>query len=99
MDWIERWVLYWVRESTLWPVLVVMVGHVVALGAPLMIWSVRDGSWASAATLAGLAALSAAGVRTEIRARQRPGALTGLVLASWLLTAGGAWLADRTGIF
>ena len=70
-----------------------------ALGAPLMIWSVRDGSWASAATLAGFAVLSAAGVRTELRARHRPGALTGLLLANWVLTAAGAWLAHRAELF
>jgi hypothetical protein len=98
MDWIDRWVLYWVREPTLWPILLVIVGHVVALVGPLMIWAARDGAPGSVATLVGLAALTGWGLAVEIRARSRPGLLAALLLSTWVLTAVCAWLAARNGL-
>ena len=99
MDWIERWVLYWAREPTLWPVFLVLVGHVVALVGPLMIWAARDGDWSSGATLLGLAGATGYGMWVEIRARRRPGLLAGVLLGTWAVTGALAWLADREGIF
>ena len=99
MDWIDRWILYWVRESTLWPILLVLIGHAVAFVGPLMIWSVREGDVGSGVTLVALAVGTVLLMRVEIRARKRPGALAGLLLSTWALTGLCAWGAARSGIF
>lgn len=91
---VDRWILVFVREPTLWPVLLVVIGHAVALLAPLLLWALRDGQRGPAVTLALLGALSATGVVWELR-RRGPGALTGLLVSTWLLSGTGALLAQR----
>ena len=39
-DWVDRFILPFVRESTLWPVLIVLVAHVVAFVAPALLFAV-----------------------------------------------------------
>ena len=91
---IDRWILVFVREPTLWPVLLVVIGHAVALMAPLLLWALRDGQRGPALTLLLLGAVSAAGVVWELR-RRGPGALTGLLASTWALSGAGALLANR----
>lgn len=91
---VDRWILVFVREPTLWPVLLVVIGHAVALMAPLLLWALLDGHGRSMVALGLLAALSLAGVTWELR-RRGPGALTGLLASTWALSAGMAWLAHR----
>lgn len=91
---VDRWVLVFVREPTLWPVLVVLIGHAVALLAPLLLWALRDGRSGPLVLLSLLGAGSLSGVAWELR-RRGPGALTGLLASTWLLSAGAAWLANR----
>jgi hypothetical protein len=50
------------------------------------------------AALAGLVGLTVAAVSKELR-RGRPGVLCGLLLASWLLGAALATVADHYGVF
>lgn len=97
--WVDRWILPFVREPTLWPVLVVVIGHAIALAAPLLLLAVRDGSGGAAASLALLGLASLAIALLELRRRGRLGPLAGLLLTTWLLSAAAAWAADRFGIF
>jgi len=46
-----------------------------------------------------LVVLSAGVVRSETRRAGRPGALSVVLLVTWTLGVGIAWLADHTGIF
>jgi len=91
---VDRWLLVFVRESTLWPVLLVLIGHAVALVAPLLLWAIRDGERGPAWALALLGLPSALGVAWELRHRG-PGALTGLLLSTWGLSIAAAIAADR----
>ena len=91
---IDRWLLVFVREPTLWPVLLVVVGHAIALLAPLLLWAIRDGQSGPAWTLALLALPCVAGTAWELRHRG-PGALTGLILSTWGLSAATAIAADH----
>ena len=94
---IDRWILVFVREPTLWPVMLVVIGHAVALLAPLMLFAYRDGQRGSAVTLAVLGIPCLAGVVWEIR-RRGPGALTGLVASTWSLGVAAALTADQYGL-
>jgi hypothetical protein len=98
-SWIDRWLLPFVREPTLWPVLLVLLLHGAAFLAPLLLLLLRDGEASALVGLLPAVALSGAGVWAELRARRRAGALSGVVAATWLLGAGAAVVADRTGIF
>ena len=94
---VDRWLLVFVRESTLWPVLLVLVGHAVALVAPLLLWAGRDGESGPAWTLGLLALPCAYGIAWELKSRG-PGALTGLILSTWGLSVAAAIAADRYGL-
>ena len=97
-DFVERWILPFVRDSRLWPVLVVVIGHVVAFTAPMLLLGLRDRR--PAALLGcGLLAMAANVVRRELAAHGRPGALSALVAATGALAAVAAWLADRYALF
>ncbi|MEE9608958.1 MAG: hypothetical protein V3U03_14560 [Myxococcota bacterium] len=97
--WCERTALLFVHEPTLWPVLMVLIGHFAALVAPLLLLGLRDGHGGAQGAVAALGALTALGLRGELRRRGRPGALGALALGTWLLTGAAAFAADRYGIF
>lgn len=96
---VERALLPFLREPTLWPVLGAVLVHAVALVAPLMVIVWRDPTpgWPMIG-LAVLASLSAAGSGVEIRDRSRPGPVSGLLGVTWVLCGIGAWAGVRVGI-
>jgi hypothetical protein len=96
---VERVLLPFLREPTLWPVLLAVLFHAVVLVGPLIILVWRDPSpgWPLVGLIA-LGALSVAGVRVELRDRRRPGPVSGLIGVTWLLCAAGAWGAVRVGL-
>lgn len=96
---VERWILPYASESALWPVLVVVLAHVAAFTAPLVLFALRDGSGAAGGVLAALALASLLLLRFEWRHWGRPGALAGMLAAAWLLTAAAAWLAHHYRVF
>jgi hypothetical protein len=88
-----------VRDPTLWPVLIVVIGHAVAFLAPILLLALRDGRGSAATALALLVVMSGGVVRSELHRVGRPGALSVVLLVTWTLGGGIAILADRTGIF
>jgi hypothetical protein len=96
---VERALLPFLREPTLWPVLLAVIAHAVALTAPLMVVVWRDPTpgWPMIGLIV-LAALSLAGVRVELRDRGRPGAICGLLASTWVLCCVGAWAGVHLGI-
>ena len=76
-----------------------MIGHAVAFLAPILLLALRDRRGSAAAALVMLVVLSAGVVRSETRRAGRPGALSVVLLVTWTLGVGIAWLADHTGIF
>jgi hypothetical protein len=95
---LERWVLPYLRDSTLWPILLVLVAHVVAFLAPLILWAARDGGAASLATVGAFAALTGAGFWLERRQRGGIGAFSALLVCTWLLAGALAAVGHHTAI-
>jgi hypothetical protein len=95
--WIEQWVLPYVREPVLRPVLIALLGHVVVVLVPVLLAVVRTRDGWAMGLLGAALALTAWAVWTELRAIGRPGAVALTAAASWLGTFGFAWLADATG--
>ena len=97
--WIETWVLPYVREPSLWPVLVALLGHVVVGIAPLVLYVVRTGSVEAGLVLVGLVLASVGLVGFEVFRFRWPGGVTAALVATWATSLGLAWVADRTGTF
>lgn len=97
--WVEQFILPFVREGPLWPVLIVVITHAAVFLAPLMLLSLRDGKAAAGAALVGFALLSAVVIRYEVRRLRRIASLGGVIFSTWLLSAALAWVSDRYGFF
>ena len=83
----------------LWPVLLVVIGHVVVGIAPLWILVHRGGHPGALATLVALAGASLAAMGLELRQRRRPGAVCSILVATWAASAATAVFAARHGLF
>jgi hypothetical protein len=92
---VEAFLLRFAQEPLLWPVLLVLIAHASAIAGSLLVVAVRDQQGAAWLGLAASAAASAAFPALELWLRRRLGTLTALALATWLLAAALAWLADR----
>jgi len=96
--WVEEWVLPYLREPALWPVLLALLGHVVVVIAPLCLAVARTGSGWALLGLLMLAAGSAWLCRWELSVRGRPGSVAATVGLTWLVSLVSAWGADRLGV-
>lgn len=96
--WLEQWILPYLREPSLWPVLIAVMGHVVVVVVALELDVWREGSIGSGITLAALIAATAGGCGFEVRRVGGPGALTYTLALTWAASVGGAWIAARTGV-
>jgi hypothetical protein len=96
---LDAWVAPYVRDPTLWPVLIVVIVHVIAFLAPALLLSVRDRELAAAVTLAAAACVTGLAFVQEIRHRGRPGELAGVLVITWIASAAVAWLADAHALF
>jgi hypothetical protein len=97
--WVERWILPFIHDSTLWPVLLVLIGHAAAFLTAALLLGVRDRGLGAMVALLGLLFLSGSVVRYEWASLRRPAALSGVVLATWLLSCALAVVADHYGVF
>ena len=95
---LERALLPFLREPTLWPVFAVVVAHVVVIIAPMLVLVWRGEHGWSIVGLALFAASSLLGIVLEIRDRRRPQLLSVLIVAVWGLCALGAWAGVRAEI-
>lgn len=98
-EWVQTWILPYISEPTLWPVAFALLGHVVVLIAPMMLFVQRHGSINSLVVLILLALGSVALVRFELKYRRMPGAVTVTLVLTWASSAGIAWLSDYYGVF
>jgi len=76
------------RESTLWPVLIVLMAHLAAFGAWSLVMAVQERRLYAYLGVFGLFWLTGTAAVAEIRQTRRPGPLTTVILLTWLLTAG-----------
>jgi hypothetical protein len=97
-DWVERWILPYLREHVLLPVLLALLGHVVIVLAPLMLWAWRTGSGLAAVLLVALAAATTGLCAFEAVRFRRPGVVTLTLSGLWVVSAAVAWFAGRAGL-
>lgn len=98
-DWVDRFVLVFVRESMLWPVLIVIIGHAVVFVAPVMLFAVRERRPAALIVFAGLCWGTLSLLRFDKRRSGKLSQLSALAGATWVLALLTAVVAHRTGIF
>lgn len=84
----------YVQDSTLWPVLLVVIAHIVAFVAPVMLLAVRDRILGPILTLLILCGLSGRVFAYDWRARRRPGPFSWIVVSCWLGSVVAAYFAD-----
>ena len=96
--WVDRFILYSARESTLWVVLFVVIAHFAAFIASACLAALRTGHPLGVSISLLLLVGTAAGVRAEIRRKGKAAGLTWLLLATWLLSGGVAYVGDRFGL-
>lgn len=87
------------REMTLWPLWIVVMAHVVAFVAPVMLLGFRDGRVSALGVVTIMAAMTGFGMWERIRERRRLGLLEATLLSGWALSVVGAYFADHWGIF
>ena len=96
--WVDRYVLYAVRESTLWALLLVVMAHFAAFIASAVLATVRTGHPFGVTISTLLVVGTAWGVVAEVRRKGRMAGFTGLLAATWLLSAVVAYVGDRFGL-
>jgi hypothetical protein len=87
------------REPTLWPVWLVVIGHALVLLASSLLLAVRDGRASAALAVAIVAVATLRGLYGQLRTHRRLGPLHGTILVTWVLSIGLAIGADHWGIF
>lgn len=96
---VDMWIMPYLRDSSLWPVLVVLVLHVVAFVSPIFLYAVRDRRAGPMVALAILILLTLRGFRWEIRSREKFGAISWLIVVTWLTSVVAAYFADLADFF
>jgi hypothetical protein len=92
---VDLWVMPYIRDSSLWPVLIVLIVHVVAFIAPLLLYAVRDQRTGPIIAMLFIAGMTLRGFRWEIRTRNEFGAISWLIVVSWIASFVAAYFADR----
>ena len=82
----------------LWALLLVVVTHFAAFIASVCLAALRTGHPLAVSISLLLVVGTGIGVRAEIRRKGKPAGLTWLLLATWLLSGGVAYLGDRFGL-
>lgn len=96
--WVEQWVMPYLQESALWPVLLALLGHIVVIIAPILT-SVARGWRPAVVPLFALVLGSGWLVMTDYGRRKRPGVVTAVVLVTWALSGVVAYFAYITDVF
>jgi hypothetical protein len=95
---LAEWVLPYLREPALMPVLLALLGHVVVVLAPLMLAVWRVHSVEAALLLLLVAGGSVFPLRWECLDEGRPGGVSATVVLTWLASVAAAYFGDRTGV-
>ena len=95
----ERWIEPYFRDSSLWPVLIVVASILVTLVAAVLLLAVVDRNLSAMAALLALVWMSGDATLRQLRARHRLGLVGGAILAVWGLGAAAALAARLSGFF
>ncbi len=96
--WVERFVLPFVRDSSLLPILIAIIGHFSIALAPLLLWVFRAHNPVGAAALLGFLVLSVEVVSLDLKAARRPAGLSAVLFSTWALAGLFAWIGNRYGL-
>ncbi len=88
------WIMPYLRDSSLWPVLVVLVLHVVAFVTPALLFAIREHRPGAIVAVGVLSLLTLRGFRWEIRSRGKFGAISWLIVATWITSLLAAYVAN-----
>lgn len=95
---VARWVLPYFEDSTLWPVLAVVLATIAAFIAPVLVSAVRDLVLLALAVTLLLVIGTVRLIRWEWRLRGRPGGIGVAALVVWALAASAAFWGARAGL-
>ena len=96
--WVERFVMPYMQETALWPVLLALLGHTVVIIAPILT-NVARGWLPAFVPLFVVVNLSGWLIYADVRRKWRPGAVTATVAITWVLATIVAVAAYKTNIF
>ena len=97
--WVDRWILPALRDTSLLTIVLVVAGHFVAFGAPMLVLALRDRRIGAQMAVLGLMVLTFGCVRFEIRQYGRPGLVSGWIGGTWLVALGAGWVANHYSLF
>lgn len=97
-EWVRDWVLPYLDDSILWPVLFALVAHVLIVIVPLMLQVWRYQNVGAGMMLLILLTASVHLARMEWQALGRPRGLTLVLTVVWLSSLPCVWLAETTGV-
>ena len=97
--WVDRWILPALRELTLLPIVLVIVGHLVAVVAPALISALRDRETGGQMAVFGLMVLTFGCVRFEVRRHGRPALFSAWIAGTWLAALAAAWACSHYSLF
>lgn len=96
---IEGWIRFFLSESMLGPLFVVILCHLIAFLVPAILLGLRDRNPAGLGALAILLVMSGSALHRDWQRYRRPGPIGGTLLAIWAGALAASWVAARTGIF
>ena len=91
---VDLWIMPYLRDSALWPVLIVLIVHLVAFVAPALLFAIRDRRIGALVAISIVVLLSLRGVYWEIRNRKTFGAISWLIVVCWLSSFVAAYFAN-----
>lgn len=83
----ERFIMHYFESSVLWPVVVVVVGHAVALASFALLFAVRERKVSGIVATAALLYGSFLALRWEYRKHGHAGIIALLLAITWILSA------------
>jgi hypothetical protein len=89
---LESFMMHYLEDSMLWPIVIVVIGHAVALASFALLLAVRERRPSAMMATALLLYMSFLGIRWEYRRHGNLKAITWLLLVTWLLSGLTAYL-------
>lgn len=86
------------REPSLWPLWLVVMGHAVAFLTPVVVFALRDRGLPALAALAILLVATGSRIHADLETRGGIVLLTRILLAIWVLAGITAWAAAHWGV-
>ena len=92
---VDLWIMPYLTDSSLWAVLIVLIIHVAAFVAPLVLYAVRDRRMGPGAATAIVVFLTLRGFYWERKTRKKFGAISWLIVTCWITSFVVAYFGDR----